>query len=219
MLIKVIKQWSRLQESWCRLHLRKYSRHYTLFPQNFFSRVTESGKTMGGCKFGNILPIIVQKCYRGYSLNFLIQQFQTRQTIIIWNPISTFFPILMPPWKRPFKTESTTQFFIAVKMSRRTQKFETHLAIEGLGLAFFITEWGHFFGSNVEKKFKIGEVLRRKWTLKTVCVWPLLIRILSLMIKTNLIYYTFAALLSPYFQSKKWGPYNYWAINEPPDKW
>ena len=154
MLIKVIKQWNRLQESWCRLHLRKYSRHYTLFPQKFLSRVTESGKTMGGCKFGNILPIIVQKCYRGYSLNFLIQQFQTRQTIIIWNPISTFFPILMPPWKRPFKTESTTQFFIAVKMSRRTQKFETHLAIEGLGLAFFITEWGHFFGSNVEKKIQ-----------------------------------------------------------------
>ena len=202
MLIKVIKQWSRLQESWCRLHLRKYSRHYTLFPQNFFSRVTDSGKTMGGCKFGNILPIIVQKCYRGYSLSFVKQQFQARQTISIRNPISTSFPILLTPWKRSIKTDSTTQIFIAVKMSRRTQKSETHLAIEGLGLAFFITEWGHFFGSNVEKKFKIGEVLRRKWSLKTVCVWPLLIRILSLMIKTNLIYYTFAALLPLYFPAK-----------------
>ena len=169
-LIKVIKQRNRLQKSWRRKHLRNYSRQNTLLAQKFFARVTESGKAMGGCD-GNILPIIVQKCYRGYGLSFLTQQFQTRQAISIWNPISSYFPILLTPWKRSIKTNSTTQIFIAVKMSRRARKSEIYLAIEGLGLALFNTEWGHFFGSNVDNK--IGEVLRRKWTHKTVLAFDL----------------------------------------------
>ena len=126
MLIKVIKQWNRLQESWCRLHLRKYSRHYTLFPQKFLSRVTESGKTMGGCKFGNILPIIVQKCYRGYSLNFLTQQFQTRQTIIIWNPISTFFSDIDAAMKTPFQDRiNYTNFHRSQDVSKNTKIWDS----------------------------------------------------------------------------------------------
>ena len=38
---------------------------------------------------------------------------------------------------------------ITVKVSRRTQKVEIYLANEGSGLAFFSTDLGQIFGSNV----------------------------------------------------------------------
>ncbi len=38
---------------------------------------------------------------------------------------------------------------INVKVSRRTQKIEIYLANERSGLAFFSTDLGHIFGSNV----------------------------------------------------------------------
>ena len=41
---------------------------------------------------------------------------------------------------------------ITVKVSRRRQKVEIYLANEGSGLAFFSTDLGHIFGSNVERK-------------------------------------------------------------------
>ena len=49
---------------------------------------------------------------------------------------------------------------ITVKVSRRTQKIEIYLANEGSGLAFFSTDLGHIFGSNVGKEF--GVMLRGK---------------------------------------------------------
>ena len=88
-------------------------------------------------------------------------------------------------------------------MSRRARKFENHFAIEGLGLAYFSTEWGHFFGSNVDNKIQNWRSAEVKMiSQNSVCVWLLLIRLLSLMIKTILIYYIFAALLPLYFQAK-----------------
>ena len=47
---------------------------------------------------------------------------------------------------------------ITVKVSRRTQKFEIYLANERCGLAFFSTDLGHSFGSNVGNEF--GVMLR-----------------------------------------------------------
>ena len=48
---------------------------------------------------------------------------------------------------------------ITIKVSRRTQKVEIYLE-EGYGLAFFSTDLGHIFGSNVGYEF--GVILRGK---------------------------------------------------------
>ena len=44
---------------------------------------------------------------------------------------------------------------IKVKVSRRTEKVEIYLASERSGLAFFNTDLGHIFGSNVGKEFGV----------------------------------------------------------------
>ena len=49
---------------------------------------------------------------------------------------------------------------ITVKVSRKTQKVEIYLANERSGLAFFCTDLGHIFGSNVGNDF--GVILRGK---------------------------------------------------------
>ena len=49
---------------------------------------------------------------------------------------------------------------ITVKVSRRMQKVEIYFVNEGSGLAFFSTDLGHIFGSNVAKEF--GVMLRGK---------------------------------------------------------
>ena len=49
---------------------------------------------------------------------------------------------------------------IKVKVSRKTQKVEIYLANEASGLAFFSTDLGHIFGSNVGNEF--GVMLRGK---------------------------------------------------------
>ena len=49
---------------------------------------------------------------------------------------------------------------ITVKVSRRTQKIEIHLATEGSGLAFSSTDLGHILGSIFGNEF--GVMLRGK---------------------------------------------------------
>ena len=44
---------------------------------------------------------------------------------------------------------------IKVKMSRKTQNVEIYLANEASGLAFFSTDVGHMFGSNVGNEFGV----------------------------------------------------------------
>ena len=46
------------------------SRQYTEPFYNFFTRATESRRSMGGCNFGNILPNNVPKCYGGKIYGF-----------------------------------------------------------------------------------------------------------------------------------------------------
>ena len=75
---------------------------------------------------------------------------------------------------------------IKVKVSRRTQKVEIYLANEGSGLAFFSTDLGHIFGSNVGNEF--GVMLRRKGPHKPEFAYDI-VRIHSLMIYTDLIEY------------------------------
>ena len=73
-----------------------------------------------------------------------------------------------------------------VKMSRRKQKIEIYLAIEGSGLAFFSTDMGHIFGSNVSNEFEV--MLRGKRRHKPEFAYDI-VRIHSLMIYTDLIEY------------------------------
>ena len=78
---------------------------------------------------------------------------------------------------------------ITVQMSRTTQKDEIYLANEGSGLAFFTTDLGHFFESNVGKE--VGVMLRRKGPHKPGFAYSI-VRIHSLVIYTGLIEYNIA---------------------------
>ena len=75
---------------------------------------------------------------------------------------------------------------ITVKMSRRTQKNETYLGNEAFDLAFFTTDLGHIFGSNVGNEF--GVLLRGKGPHQPEFAYDI-VRIHSLMIYTDLIEY------------------------------
>ena len=75
---------------------------------------------------------------------------------------------------------------ITVKKSRRAQKVEIYLAIERSGLAFFSTDLGHIFRSNVGNEF--GVMLRGKGPHKPKFAYDI-VRIHSLMIYIELIEY------------------------------
>ena len=71
-------------------------------------------------------------------------------------------------------------------MSRKTQKVEIYLANEASGPAFFSTDLGHIFGSNVGNEF--GVMLRGKGPHKPDFAYDI-VRIHSLMIHTDLTEY------------------------------
>ena len=75
---------------------------------------------------------------------------------------------------------------ITVKVYRRTQKVEIYFANGGSGLAFFSTDLGHIFGSNVSDE--LGVMLRGKGTHQPEFVYDI-VRIHSLLIYTDLIEY------------------------------
>ena len=75
---------------------------------------------------------------------------------------------------------------ITVKVSRRMQKVEIYVANEVSGLAFYSTDLGHIFGSNVGNE--LGVMLRGKGHQKPELPYDI-VRIHSLMIYTDLIKY------------------------------
>ena len=75
---------------------------------------------------------------------------------------------------------------ITVIASRGTQKVDNYLANEGSGLAFFSTDMGHIFESNVGNE--LGVMLRGKGPLKPEFAYDI-IRIYSLMLYADLIEY------------------------------
>ncbi len=58
------------------------SRHYTELFYKLFTRATESGWSMGGCNFRNILPIIVPKCYGGKKYLFWQETFKVVRILL-----------------------------------------------------------------------------------------------------------------------------------------
>ena len=96
---------------------------------------------------------------------------------------------------------------IRVKISRRTQKVEIYLANEGSGLAFYSTDLGHIFGSNVDNN--IGVMLSGRGPHKPKFDYDI-VRIHSLMINMDLIEYNIVGntkapmlLCLPLFQSPR----------------
>ena len=114
---------------------------------------------MGGCNLRNILSINVPYCHRGKIFNKKLSE------------SSDFYylePGLYPSITIIIETMNTliqerqnhSENYVTVKVSRRTQKVEIHDGNEGSGLAFFSTDLGHIFGSNVSNE--IAVMLRGK---------------------------------------------------------
>ena len=162
------------------------SRQYTELFHKLSTRATESGWSMGGCNFRNILPINVPKCCGG--------------KIFLWHETSKVVGILLPgTWSLPFlydiseamniliqERHNHSENCIKVKMSWRTQKVESYLANERSGLVFFGTDPGHIFGSNIGIEF--GVMLRGKGPQKPEFAYDI-VRIHSLMLYTDLMEY------------------------------
>ena len=140
---------------------RTISRQYTELFYKLSTRATESGWSMGGCNFRNILPINVPKRCGG-------------KIYVLWQETFKGVGILLPgTWSLPFhydifeamniliqERHNHSENCIKVKMSWRTQKVESYLANERSGLAFFSTDPGHIFGSDIGIEF--GVMLRGK---------------------------------------------------------
>ena len=160
------------------------SRQNTEIFYKLFARATESGWSMGGCNFRNILPINVPKCYGGEI--FFDKKLSNSSGIFYLErglypsitDIVEAMNILIQ------KRHNHSEICIKVKVSRRTQKVEIYLANEGSGLAFFSTDLGHIFGSNFGNDF--GVKLRGKGPHKPDFAYEI-VRIHSLMIYTDLI--------------------------------
>ena len=108
---------------------------------------------------------------------------------------------------------------IKVKVSRKTQKVEIYLANEASSIAFFTTDLGHIFGSNVGND--LGLMLRGKGPHKPDFAYDI-VRTHSLMIYMDLIENNIvgdtrapiAALLSFHFKAQSWRHYSHWTIYE-----
>ena len=142
---------------------------------------------MGGCNFRNILPNNVPKVTEG-KFKFLDKKYWKSSEFYYLEPglypsITEFVEAMNILIQ---KRHNHSENCIKVKVSRRTQKVEVHLANEETGLAFFSTDLGHIFGSNVAKEF--GVMLRGKGPHKPEFAYDI-VRIHSLMICTDLIEY------------------------------
>ena len=121
------------------------SRHYTELFYKFFTRATESARSMEGCNFRNILPINVPKYYGGRSYVFWQETFKVIRILL---PGSWFYPSItdiVETMKNIIQgRQNHCDNCIKVKVSRRTQKNEIYVSNEGSGLAFFSTDPGTF---------------------------------------------------------------------------
>ena len=131
--------------------------HWTLYEP--FTRATESGRSMGGFNFGNILPINVPKCCGG-KVCFLTRNFQSHNSMITNLVFTLPLRILLRSWTLSFKKDTITAKTASQLNCQRRQKVEIYLANEGSDLAFFSTDLRHIFGSNVGNEF--GVVLRQR---------------------------------------------------------
>ena len=124
---------------------------------NFFTRTTESGRSMGGCNFRKILPINVPKC-QGKNFMFFDQKLSMLSKFYYLEPdLYPSITDIVEAMNNLFaENQNHSEICITVKVTRRTQRVRIHLANEKSGLAFFITGLGHIFGKNVGNAFGKG---------------------------------------------------------------
>ena len=121
------------------------------------------------------------------NLCFLTRNFQSHQNSFLEPGLYPSITYILEPMNILIQERHNhSDNCIKVKVSRRTQKVESHLANEGTGLAFFSTDQGHFFGSNVGNEFWV--MLRGKGPLKPEIAYDC-VRTHSLMAYTDLIEY------------------------------
>ena len=142
---------------------------------------------MAGCNFREILPINVPKCYGG-------KIYVSDKRLSKSSKFHYLEPGLYPSITDIFEAmniliqerHNHSENCIKIKTSRRTQKVEIYFENEASGLAFFSTDLGHVFGSNVRNE--VGVTLRGKGPRKPEFAFDI-VRIHSLMIYTDLTEY------------------------------
>ena len=161
------------------------SKQYTELFYKLFTRATESGRSMGGCSFRNILHINVPKCYGGKIFVFWQKNPKLSEIYYLEPGLYTFLTDIVEAMNILIQERHNhSENCMKVKVSRRTQKVEIYLANEASGLAFFSTDLGHIFGSNVGNEF--GVMLRGKGPHQPQFAYDI-VRIHALMIYTDLI--------------------------------
>ena len=138
-----------------------FPRQYTELFYKLFTRPTESGCSMGGCTFRNILPINVPKCYGGETYIFDKKLSKSSEFFFLEPGLYPSITDLVEAMNILIQERHNhSKNCIKVKVSRRTQNVEIYLGNEGSGLAFLSTDLGHILGSNVGNEF--GKMLRGK---------------------------------------------------------
>ena len=134
--------------------------------EEFFTGTTDSGRSAGGCNFRSILLINVPKRHREkIHVSFvkkLLKSFDFYSVEpSLYRSITDDVEVTNTQAQgRLNHSENSTR----VKVSRRTQEVEIYLAVEGSGLAFFLTDLGHICFSGVGNEF--GVMWRGKGTKK-----------------------------------------------------
>ena len=146
---------------------------------------------MGGCNFRNIQPINVPK-YNGGKFKFLDEKLsKSTSTYSIEPGLYTSITDILEAMNTLIQERNNhNETRITVKVSRRTQKVLIMLANDTSGLAFCCTDLGHIFGNNVGNRF--GVLMKRKGPHEPQFAYDI-VRILSLMIYSDLVEYSIVA--------------------------
>ena len=123
---------------------------------------------------------------RRKNFGFLTKKFQSRQNSTIWNLVFTLPDIVEAMNTLIKERHNHSENCTSAEEFPRTQNLENYRAIEGSGLAFFSTDLGHSFASNVGIEF--GVMLRGKEPHKPEFAYDI-VRKRSLMIYIELIDY------------------------------
>ena len=165
-LIKVINKAIVSNRVGFKLICATIARQYTELCYKLFSRAAETGKTMGGCNFRNILHIIEPKCYGPIIYVFWQETFKFVRILLSGNLVFTLpLRLFMKPWTLSFKKDTITAKVVSqLQCIDERKQLRFILKNEGCGLAFFSMDGEHKFGSNVANEF--GVMLRGKGPLK-----------------------------------------------------
>ena len=167
------------------------SRQYTELFYKLLTRTTDSRWSIGGCIFRNICKLWYPSMYQNVTeakFMFFDKKLSKSSEFYYLEPcLYTSITDIVKAMNILFQErQNHSENCIKVKVSRKTQKVEMYLANEASVLAFFSTDLGHIFESHVGIEF--GVMLRGKGPHKPEFAYNI-VRILSLMVYTDLIEY------------------------------